>query len=302
MSPPVLYDLGLPAAFRWLGEQMGRHGLRVEVDGPADGFSLAQDDAVFLFQCARELLWNVVKHGATDRATVAYGCDGDRVSLAVSDNGKGFDAQIARANGDDRSHFGLFSIRERVALRGGTVEISSTPGKGTWVLTVIPMNRPAVASAKRVEPIMLPSASAPVIEQAIKILIVDDHKMLRQGLRRVLEEQGGFTVVGEAGDGEEAVALARALQPQVVIMDVNMPNMNGIEATKLITQELPSAIVIGLSFGTEDSVVRAMQAAGAVTCLPKERAVEDVSRAITDAAAARWQLDLLTSNYDPGVN
>ena len=136
LSPPVLYDLGLPAAFRWLGEQMGRHGLRVEVDGPADGFSLAQDDAVFLFQCARELLWNVVKHGATDRATVAYGCDGDRVSLAVSDNGKGFDAQIARANGDDRSHFGLFSIRERVALRGGTVEISSTPGKGTWVLTV----------------------------------------------------------------------------------------------------------------------------------------------------------------------
>ena len=302
LSPPVLYDLGLPAAFRWLGEQMGRHGLRVEVDGPADGFSLAQDDAVFLFQCARELLWNVVKHGATDRATVAYGCDGDRVSLAVSDNGRGFDAQIARANGDDCSHFGLFSIRERVALRGGTVEISSTPGKGTWVLTVIPMNRPAVASAKRVEPVMLPSASAPVIEQAIKILIVDDHKMLRQGLRRVLEEQGGFTVIGEAGDGEEAVALARALQPQVVIMDVNMPNMNGIEATKLITQELPSAIVIGLSFGTEDSVVRAMQAAGAVTCLPKERAVEDVSRAITDAAAARWHLDLLTSNYDPGVN
>ena len=127
--------------------------------------------------------------------------------------------------------------------------------------------------------------------------------MLHQGLRRVLEEQGGFTVIGEAGDGVEAVALARALQPQVVIMDIhNMPNMNGIEATKLINQQLPSAIVTGLSFGTEDSVVRAMQAAGAVTCLPKERAVEDVSRAITDAAAARWDLDLVTSNYDPGVN
>ena len=118
----------------------------------------------------------------------------------------------------------------------------------------------------------------------------------------MLEEQGGCTVVGEARDGAEAVALARALQPQVVIMDVNMPNMNGIEATKLITQELPSAIVIVLSFGTEDSVVRAMQAAGAVTCLPKERAVEDVSRAITDAAAARWHLDSPSSNFDPGIN
>ncbi len=290
LSPPVLYDLGLPAAFRWLGEQMGRHGLRVEVDGPAEGFSPAQDDAVFLFQCARELLWNVVKHGATDRATVAYGRDGDRMSLAVSDNGKGFDAQTVRANDDGRSHFGLFSIRERVELRGGAVEINSTPGAGTWVSIVFPIDPKAVASANRVEPILLPSAMAPVIEQAIKILIVDDHKMLRQGLRRVLEEQGGFTVAGEAGDGAEAVAMARALEPQVVIMDVNMPNMNGIEATKLIIKELPSTIVIGLSFGTEDSMVRAMQAAGAVICLPKERAVEDVSRAIMDAVAARWQI------------
>jgi PAS domain S-box-containing protein len=290
LSPPVLYDLGLPAAFRWLGEQMGRHGLRVEVDGPAEGFSLAQDDAVFLFQCARELLWNVVKHGVTDRATVAYGRDGDRMSLAVSDNGKGFDAQTMRANFDGRGHFGLFSIRERVELRGGAVEINSTPGAGTWVSIVFPIDPNAVAPANRVEPILSPSAMAPVIEQAIKILIVDDHTMLRQGLRRVLEEQGGFEVVGEAGDGAEAVTLARALKPQVVIMDVNMPNMNGIEATKLITEELPSTIVIGLSFGTEDSMVRAMQAAGAVTCLPKDRAVEDVSRAIMDAVAARWQI------------
>ena len=101
------------------------------------------------------------------------------------------------------------------------------------MLIVMPMDRKAAASAKRVEPILLPSATAPVIEQAIKILIVDDHKMLRQGLRRVLEEQDGFTVVGEAGDGAEAVALARVLEPQVVIMDVNMPNMNGIEATEI---------------------------------------------------------------------
>jgi PAS domain S-box-containing protein len=290
LSPPVLYDLGLPAAFRWLGEQMSRHGLRVEVDGPADGFSLAQDDAVFLFQCARELLWNVVKHGFTDRATVVYGRDRNRVSLAVTDNGIGFDAQTVRANGDGRSHFGLFSIHERVELRGGAVEINSTPGAGSRVLIVLPMDRTAGTSVNSGEPILVPSATAPVIEQAIKILIVDDHKMLRQGLRRVLEEQGGFTVVGEASDGAEALALARVLEPQVVIMDVNMPNMNGIEATEKIIHDRPSTIVIGISFGTEDYVVRAMQAAGAVTCLPKERAVEDVSQAIMDAVAARRQI------------
>ena len=291
LSPPVLYDLGLPAALRWLGEQMGRHGLRVEVDGPADGFSLAQDDAVFLYQCARELLWNVVKHGFTDRATLTYGRDGDRVSLAVTDNGTGFDAHTVRANGGGRSHFGLFSIHERVELRGGAVEIKSTPGAGTWVLIVMPLDRKASASAKMFEPILLPSATAPVIEPAIKILIVDGHKMLRQGLRRVLEEQDGFTVVGEAGDGAEAVALARVLEPQVVIMDVNMPNMNGIEATEKIIHRRPSTIVIGVSFGTEEYVVRAMHAAGAVICLPKERAVEDVSQAIMDAVVARWPIE-----------
>ena len=80
------------------------------------------------------------------------------------------------------------------------------------------------------------------------------------------------------------------LEPQVVIMDVNMPNMNGIEATEKIIHDRPSTIVIGISFGTEDYVVRAMQASGAVTCLPKERAVEDVSQAIMDAVAARRQI------------
>lgn len=290
LSPPVLYDLGLPAAFRWLGEQMGRHGLRVAVDGPADGFSLAETDAVFLFQCARELLWNVVKHGATDSAKVAYGCDRNRLSLAVVDQGKGFDLQTARANSNGGNHFGLFSIRERVELRGGAFEINSAPGAGTWVSIVIQTDRPDVASSSIATPVPLPETIQPAIGDAIRIVIVDDHKMVRQGLRRVLEEQGRFVVVGEAGDGAEALVVTHDLKPAVVIMDVNMPSMNGIEATEKIIQNRPSTIVIGLSFGTTEYVVEAMQAAGAVTCLAKEHAVEDVSAAILDAVDERQRL------------
>lgn len=287
LSPPVLYDLGLPAAFHWLSDQMARHGLRVEVDGPTEGLSLAEGDAVFLFQCARELLWNVVKHGAVDRATVAYGRDGNRLSLVVADSGKGFDLQATRANGDGGSHFGLFSIRERVALRGGRFEVNSAPGAGTWVSIVIPIEPAEPASAKMAQPVLLPRVSAPDGARMITIMIVDDHKMVRQGLRRVLEEQGGFAVVGEAGDGARAVALARALHPAVVIMDVNMPTTNGIEATEQIIHDRPSTVVIGLSFGAQDCVVQAMQSAGAVTCIAKERAVEDISQAILDALAQR---------------
>lgn len=284
LSPRVLYDLGLPAALSWLGEQMARHGLKIEVDGSRDGFSLAEDDAVFLFQCARELLWNVVKHGDTNRATIAFGRDGNRVSLAVVDNGKGFDPQTVHANVNGGAHYGLFSIRERVELRGGSVEIDSAPGVGTWVTIVLPVDQKEEASAEMVKPDTPQSACG----DAIKIVIVDDHKVVRQGLRRVLEEHGDFAIVGEAGDGAEAVAMARELEPHVVIMDVNLPTMSGIDATQGIIRDRPSTIVIGLSFGSDSYVSQAMQAAGAVTCIAKERAVDDVRQAIMDAVEGRW--------------
>jgi len=285
LSPPVLYDLGLPAALRWLGDQMARHGLRVEVDGSADSSAIDESDAVFLFQCARELLWNVVKHGATDCATLAYGRDGERcLSVVVADKGKGM--ELPSTPSDGGHHFGLFSIRERVALRGGKFEINSAPGAGTWVSIVIPTDREPV-SVEPVQPTSLPGRIEPDVANAIKIVIVDDHKMVRQGLRRVLEEHKEFAIVGEAGDGAEAIALALELAPHVVLMDVNLPTMSGITATQGIIHSSPSTIVVGLSFGTDDYVLQAMQEAGAVTCIPKERAVEDVSQAIMSAVAER---------------
>jgi PAS domain S-box-containing protein len=283
LSPRVLYDLGLPAALGWLGEQMGRHGLSVEVDGPRDEFSLAENDAIFLFQCVRELLWNVVKHGDTDRATIAYGRDGNRVSLAVVDNGKGFDPLAVHTDGNGGGQFGLFSIRERVELRGGHVEINSAPGVGTWVSIILPSDHSAEVPVKMVTL----DKQLSVFGDAIKIVVVDDHKMVRQGLRRVLEESSDFNIVGEAGDGAEAIAMARELKPHVVIMDVNLPNVSGIDATRDIVRERPSTIVIGLSFGSDAYVTHAMQTSGAVTCIAKENAVEDITQAIMDAVEGR---------------
>jgi len=244
---------------------------------------LAEDDAVFLFQCARELLWNVVKHGDTDRATIAYGRDGNRLSLAVVDKGKGFDPRTAHVSGDGGTHYGLFSIRERVELRGGRVEIDSAPGVGTWASIILPVDQSVEVPTKMEKPETQQSA----LGEAIKIVVVDDHKMVRQGLRRILEEHDDFAIVGEAGDGGEAVAMARELEPDVVLMDVNLPTMSGIDATREIMRELPSTIVIGLSFGSDDYVSQAMQDSGAVTCIAKERAVEDVYDAIIAAVEKR---------------
>jgi DNA-binding NarL/FixJ family response regulator len=119
------------------------------------------------------------------------------------------------------------------------------------------------------------------------VVLVDDHQMVRQGLRSVLAEHEELAIVGEAADGLNAIAIALRLGPDVVLMDINLPKLDGIAATQRIMQERPSTIVIGLSFGTDDYVTQAIKAAGAAACVAKERAVEDVYQAIMKAVGER---------------
>ncbi len=119
----------------------------------------------------------------------------------------------------------------------------------------------------------------------MKVLLVDDHKMMRDGLRAILEKHEGVHVVGEASDGHEAVALARKLRPRLVVMDVTMPGLNGIDATRQIAAELPGVKVIGLSMNSDRRYVLAMLAAGASGYLLKNAASEELTRAIEAVAA-----------------
>jgi len=106
------------------------------------------------------------------------------------------------------------------------------------------------------------------------VLLVDDHPAVRQGLKELLAVYPDMEVIAEASDGEEAVALAQEFHPDVVLMDVNMPKLNGIEATRRIKQACPDIAVIGLSVATSPQIVDAMQDAGADILLPKETAGE----------------------------
>jgi DNA-binding NarL/FixJ family response regulator len=107
--------------------------------------------------------------------------------------------------------------------------------------------------------------------------------MMRQGLRSVLDSYEDIQVVGEAGDGMEAVKLVGELRPRVVVMDINMPKMNGIEATAKIRQHYPETIIIGLSVNVTDDNREAMSRAGAFRLLSKEVAVEQLHDAVHDA-------------------
>jgi DNA-binding NarL/FixJ family response regulator len=124
----------------------------------------------------------------------------------------------------------------------------------------------------------------------ITILLVDDHKILRQGLRTLLAKEPDMEVLAEAADGRDAVRLVRELSPQVVIMDVGMPDLNGIEATRQILQESPETKVIALSMHSDRRFVTNMIKAGASGYLLKDSAFEELATAIRVVMARKTYL------------
>ena len=119
----------------------------------------------------------------------------------------------------------------------------------------------------------------------IKILIADDHKILREAVASLLSKKLGMEVIGEAEDGRIAVQLARELQPNVTVMDVVMPNLNGIEATRQIIREQPNIKIVALSAHSDRRSVREMLKAGATGYVPKQCAFQELVSAIRNVAS-----------------
>jgi CheY-like chemotaxis protein/anti-sigma regulatory factor (Ser/Thr protein kinase) len=296
----------LAAGLVWLANQMKRHDLTVTVRVLESEISLPEDQAVLLFQSVRELLINAAKHARSPEATVVLQRVDGRVRIDVTDNGVGFDASAPAAEipqGTVSSKFGLFSIRERMKALGGTFEILSSAGKGTVATLSLPVSEseprseirsPVIGAGSREEALRNGDAAflttdaghlaaaqlnpAPSEKHRIRVLLVDDHAMVREGLRSVLESYDDVEVVGEAANGEEAVAMVQRLRPTMVVMDINMPKMNGIEATAHISKTYPEIQVIGLSVNASGNNVQAMSKAGAVLLLTKEAAVNELYR------------------------
>jgi DNA-binding NarL/FixJ family response regulator len=119
--------------------------------------------------------------------------------------------------------------------------------------------------------------------EKIKVLLVDDHTVVRQGLRVLLEAEQDIEIVGEADTGRQAVQMTRKLAPDVVVMDIAMPNLNGLEATRQILKEMPKAKVLVLSSYSDDEYVHQMTEAGAAGYLLKQTAATDLIKAIREA-------------------
>ncbi len=308
LSPPVLHEHGLGAGLLWLANQMKRHDLTVTVRVPETEISLPEEQAVLLFQSVRELLINVAKHAHSHEATVVLERAEGSLRIEVKDNGAGFDVAskaLELADGPQgavSSKFGLFSIRERMKALGGTFDIRSSQGQGTTATLSLPVGTDTFAACdtmngtsairgegavavKRASGQGSSEASEASLEHKppkVRVLLVDDHAMVREGLRSVLDSYDDVEIVGEASNGQDAVALVEQLRPALVVMDINMPGMNGIEATAHITRTYPEIQVIGLSVNATGNNVQAMLKAGAVLLLTKEAAVNELYRTMRE--------------------
>jgi DNA-binding NarL/FixJ family response regulator len=125
----------------------------------------------------------------------------------------------------------------------------------------------------------------------ITVLLVDDHSLVRRGFRRMLEDESDMDVVGEAGDGEESIKLAKELHPQVVVMDCALPGMNGLQATRQIIESSPATAVLMLSMHSENTWVRQAIEAGAKGYVLKDAMDLELSSAIRKVAAGETVFD-----------
>jgi CheY-like chemotaxis protein/two-component sensor histidine kinase len=290
LRPAVLEQADLGPALEWLAADLEeKHGLkaRVEVRGE-ERPELAAGIKVFLFKAARELLFNVVKHSGGSDAWVMLRKSRDRIELTVRDEGDGFSPQSLGQPGRAGTGFGLFGIRERLRLLGGSMNVESAPGRGVIVELQLP--RGPVPATERSAP--RGEELAPVEEGAgtpaasvteagpIRVLLADDHPDARQGLDALLAEHDDVEVVGEAENGRDVIELARRLKPDVILMDLSMPILDGISATEAIKREHPAMRVVGLSMYGETDLARRMVGAGAETCLSKTDAPETILEAL----------------------
>jgi len=271
LFPAALHGTGLPAAVIWLAEWMReKYGLEVQSSVDPLANSERRDVRILVFESLRELLFNAVKHAQVDRVTVELiiGID-DTLRVTVTDQGIGFDPSILfnRSN-SQRTGMGLFSIRERLMLLGGRLEVESSPGQGTRFYLVAPRGTGQVS----LNTVVTTEFETPVhpahsllnesTSRQLRILIVDDHTAVREGLREMLLDQPEFQIVGEASNGLQAIAQARALQPDAIVMDISMPEMDGIEATRRIHAELPFIQIFGLSAHERPENLPAIKRAG----------------------------------------
>ncbi|MEZ5502985.1 MAG: PAS domain S-box protein [Halioglobus sp.] len=279
LAPPILYGSGFAVAMQWLANWMEEHHhLGVTVVGSLPMMPIPTETSTALFQAVRELLLNVVKHAGTNQASVSMRLSDQLLEVSVADRGRGFDVT---ANLENRKSFGLFGIQEQLTPINGRLDIRGAPGHGTQAIISVPVGLAGAADIEERPAHTRRSRQLPGDRSGpIRVLVTENHEGARTSLVQILSREADMDVVGEAVDGLDALEKTRLLVPDVVLMDVTMPIMDGVEATRHISSEFPQINVIGFSMHAPDEAQPRMIAAGACLYLQKTRPVEELMAAI----------------------
>ena len=296
LRPPILDNAGIETALEWLCSSINEdYGLQIDFKDDRQPKPLPAEIKYSLYQVVRELLLNVVKHAGTEKAQLSIKTNDHNIVIRVTDNGAGFNQTETERNNFITKGYGLHNVKQRIELMGGSFVVESDQGNGTSATLTIPVTeyRQQKGLARRnfgeqtglETGSPLPSQLMDGLQKATKILLADDHLIFREGLRSLIENGNAGVVIGEAGDGAEAVRLAGELEPDLVIMDLTMPVMNGIDATREITTKYHDIRVIALSMERDRFFVVEALKAGASGYLPKDTAFTEILDAITTVAS-----------------
>ena len=227
-------ELPLTQSLQALADEFQEHAnVTVRFQAFGEEYMITRQAKTMLYRCLQESLTNAVRHGQSTAITVFLRFELQQTRLEIQDNGRGTE-QL-------RDGFGLRAMKERAMNVQGQIAIYSKPDEGTLVTCTLPRQIEAE-------------------DEVIRLLLVDDQPFIRDSLQIILEEQHDLQIAGMAEDGRQAVEQCRLLQPQLVLMDLDMPHMDGISATRMIKQTWPQIhILILTTFEDTEQALQAMQ-------------------------------------------
>ena len=264
LKPAALDVLGLTVAVRQMLREFSTHA-KVQVETKIDLLDQIKDSKaqICLFRIIQEALTNIHKHAQATWVLVAASRRGDTIRIRIEDNGIGFDAQQVTGRANGCHGMGLSAVALRCRMIGADLSIDSETGKGTrhehLPALVNPRERPM---------------------KDYRIILADDHVMMREGVKNMLDAVAGLAVIGETGDGLQLLNILKRNVPDMVILDISMPGLRGIEAAREIHSLYPDVHVLMLSMHKSEDFLFMSLEAGAKGYLLKEDSGDELLQAI----------------------
>jgi CheY-like chemotaxis protein len=270
LHPPTLDLMGLRSSIVWYAEGFQqRTGIHTAVQIPEPLPLLEGNAKAALFRIVQESLTNVHRHAKASNVAIRIDVSPEQLQLEISDDGKGFQ-DLNRC----RVGVGILGMQERVSELSGSLRVESGEGIGSSIIATIPLNNETAVPVELVMP-----GERPVIPGR-RILLVDDHEVTRRGIRALIETEGDLEVCGEAATVKEALEQIQNLHPDVVILDLQLPDESGWSVVRRLRQSGASSKVIIFSHYDADYILRAAQYARCDGCASKSGKPEDLIRAI----------------------